>query len=58
MHDIKYIRNDVQGFKNFLKKRFLDTDVDKILKLDENNRKYSTKRRIRKRKKRYFKIKR
>ena len=40
MHDIKYIRNDVQGFKNFLKKRFLDTDVDKILKLDENNRKY------------------
>ena len=40
MHDIKNIRNDVQGFKNFLKKRFLDTDVDKILKLDENNRKY------------------
>jgi len=40
MHDIKYIRNDVQGFKNFLKKRFLDTDLDKILKLDENNRKY------------------
>ena len=40
MHDIKYIRNDVQGFKNFLKKRFLETDVDKILKLDENNRKY------------------
>ena len=40
MHDIKNIRNDIQSFKIFLKKRFLDINVDKILKLDENNRKY------------------
>jgi seryl-tRNA synthetase len=40
MHNIKEIRNDIQGFKESLKKRFLDIDVDKILKLDENNRKH------------------
>jgi len=40
MHNIKDIRNDIQSFKESLKKRFLDIDVDKILKLDENNRKF------------------
>ena len=46
MHNIKEIRNDIQGFKESLKKRFLDIDVDKILKLDENNRKYIQNREI------------
>ena len=40
MHNIKEIRKDIQGFKESLKKRFLNLDVDNILKLDENNRKY------------------
>jgi seryl-tRNA synthetase len=40
MHSIKEIRNDIKSFKESLKKRFLDIDIDKILKLDENNRKY------------------
>jgi seryl-tRNA synthetase len=46
MHDIKNIRNDIQSFKIFLKKRYLDIDVDKILKLDENNRKYIQKKEV------------
>jgi len=40
MHNIKEIRNDIEAFKEALDKRFLDIDVDKILSLDENNRKY------------------
>ena len=40
MHNIKDIRNEVGDFKKSLKKRFLDIDVDKILKLDQDNRKY------------------
>ena len=40
MHNIKEIRNDIQGFKKALEKRFLEIDIDKILLLDENNRKY------------------
>jgi len=40
MHNIKEIRNDIEAFKKALSKRFLDIDVDKILSLDENNRKY------------------
>ncbi len=40
MHNVKDIRNDIQGFKDSFKKRFLDVDIDKILILDENNRKY------------------
>ncbi len=40
MHNIKEIRNDIVGFKNALDKRFLKVDVDKLLSLDENNRKY------------------
>ena len=46
MHNIKEIRNDIQGFKRSMEKRFLDFDVDKILKLDENNRKYIQKKEV------------
>ena len=40
MHNIKDIRKDIESFKETLKKRFLNIDVDKILNLDEENRKY------------------
>ena len=46
MHDIKEIRNDIETFKKALNKRFLDIDVEKILSLDENNRKYIQEREI------------
>ena len=46
MHNIKEIRNDIEAFKEGLDKRFLDIDVDKILLLDETNRKYIQKREI------------
>ncbi len=39
MHNIKDIRNNPKEFQDLLKKRFLDIDLKKILKLDENNRK-------------------
>ena len=38
MHNIKEIRNNFDLFKNLLKKRYLDTDLDKILELDKENR--------------------
>ena len=37
MHNIKEIRNNINFFKNSLKKRFLVIDVDNILNLDEKN---------------------
>jgi seryl-tRNA synthetase len=40
MHNIKDIRNDLVEFKKSLEKRFLKFDIKKILKLDEDNRKY------------------
>ena len=40
MHNIRDIRNDVDAFKEALKKRFIELDLDKILILDESNRKY------------------
>jgi len=40
MHNIKDIRNDVEFFKEALKKRSVSINLDKILTLDENNRKY------------------
>jgi len=46
MHNIKEIRNDIEAFKKALNKRFLDVDVDQILSLDENNRKYIQQREI------------
>ncbi len=39
MHNIKDIRNNPNLFKKTLKKRFLEVDIDNILKLDEENRK-------------------
>jgi len=39
MHNIKEIKKDIQNFKESLKKRFLNLDVNKILELDEKNRK-------------------
>nr|MBC8306312.1 serine--tRNA ligase [Pelagibacterales bacterium] len=39
MHNIKEIRNNLNLFKSSLKKRFLETDFDEILQLDEKNRK-------------------
>ena len=39
MHNIKEIRNNLDLFKSSLKKRFLETDFDEILELDEKNRK-------------------
>ena len=46
MHNIKEIRNDIEAFKKALDNRFLDIDVDKILSLDESNRKYIQQREI------------
>ena len=46
MHDIKDIRNNLDLFKNSLKKRFLEVDLTKILKLDEENRKLIQKKKI------------
>ena len=40
MHNIKEIRNNLDTFKKSLEKRFITIDLDKILLLDENNRKY------------------
>jgi seryl-tRNA synthetase len=46
MHNIKEIRDDVDFFKKSLIKRYLNVDVDKILYLDEKNRKYIQQREI------------
>jgi seryl-tRNA synthetase len=40
MHNIKDIRNNVESFKEALKKRFIKLNLQKILALDEDNRKY------------------
>jgi len=40
MHNIKEIRNNIEGFKESLQKRYLDLNVDNILELDEKNRKF------------------
>ena len=46
MHNVKEIRNNIGAFKDALNKRFLVIDVNKILSLDENNRKYIQEREI------------
>ena len=46
MHSLKDIRNNIEVFKKGLSKRFLDLDVDKILSLDETNRKYIQQREL------------
>ena len=40
MHNIKDIRNDIENFTKSLKKRFFDLNIEKIISLDENNRKF------------------
>ena len=40
MHSIKEIRKINNTFKESLKKRFFEVDINKILKLDESNRSY------------------
>ena len=39
MHNIKDIRKDIDNFKNTIKNRNVDVDIDQILNLDEENRK-------------------
>ena len=39
MHNIKDIRKDFNNFKEKLKNRNIDTDLDNITSLDEQNRK-------------------
>ena len=39
MHNIKDIRKDIDNFKNSIKNRNVDINFDKILNLDEDNRK-------------------
>ena len=39
MHNIKDIRNDPKKFKESLKKRFLDVNLENLLDLDQKNRK-------------------
>ena len=39
MHNIKDIRKDFNNFKEKLKNRNIDTDLDNIMSLDEQNRK-------------------
>ena len=46
MHNIKDIRKNIDAFKEALNKRFLDIDLEEILSLDENNRKYIQEREI------------
>jgi len=44
MHNIKEIRNDIQSFTKSIKKRYIDLDIEEIISLDENNRKYIQKK--------------
>jgi seryl-tRNA synthetase len=44
MHNIKEIRTDFDYFKNQLKSRNIDVDIDKIKELDDTNRKYIQKK--------------
>ena len=39
MHNIKDIRKDIDNFKNIIKNRNVDVDLEQILNLDEENRK-------------------
>ena len=56
MHNIKDIRKNSDQFKKDLNNRFIDLDLDKILLLDENNRKLiQQKESLEKEKKKYFK---
>ena len=39
MHNIKDIRKNIDFFKEGFKKRFIDINLDEIIKTDEDNRK-------------------
>jgi seryl-tRNA synthetase len=55
MHNIKEIRTDFENFKNQLKVRNIEVDINEIKKLDENNRKLIQKKEaLESEKKRYF----
>jgi seryl-tRNA synthetase len=54
MHNIKEIRTDFDYFKNQLKSRNIDVDIDKIKELDETNRKYIQKKEALESEKRIF----
>ena len=59
MHNLKEIRKDFDTFSKALKKRSIDIDLNKLKKLDIDNRDLIQKKRnIRERKERYFKNKR
>jgi len=40
MHNIKEIRNNIENFTKSIKKRFIDLNIEKIILLDQSNRKY------------------
>ena len=40
MHNIKDIRNDFDNFKNIIKSRNISINLDQIMELDKNNRKF------------------
>ena len=44
MHNIKEIRNDIESFTKSIKKRYIDLDIEEIILLDENNRKFIQKK--------------
>ena len=46
MHNIKEIRTDFENFKNQLKVRNIEVNIDEIKKLDENNRKLIQKKEV------------
>jgi seryl-tRNA synthetase len=46
MHNIKEIRNNLEAFKEGVHKRFIEIDLNRILLLDENNRKYIQEREV------------
>ena len=46
MHNIKEIRNNLEASKEGVHKRFIEIDLNRILLLDENNRKYIQEREV------------
>ena len=45
MHNIKDIRKNLENFKNQIKKRNINIDIDNLKKLDEENRNFIQKKR-------------
>ena len=44
MHNLKEIRKDFNTFKKSLKKRFIEIDLDRLEKLDQQNRDFIQKK--------------